>query len=87
MFKHCCILNIVKTLFNEDNIMKNTKNLSQLHKDISGKLLDSIRLLEILETLNDGEPRNNVIIDILNRNINSAFNSISKCRKIISVTD
>ena len=67
--------------------MKRTKNLSQLHKDISGKLLDSIRLLEILNTINDGEPKNDILIQMLNQKISSAFHNISKCRKMISFSD
>ena len=63
------------------------KNRAQIHKDISGKLLDSIRLLEILDTLNDGEAKQAIIIDILNQRISYAFHSILKCRRMISTKD
>lgn len=67
--------------------MKKTKNLSQLYKEISRNLLDSIRIIEILDTLNDGEAKQDILIKTLNKKITSAFNNMSKCRRMTSLED
>jgi len=67
--------------------MKKNKNLSQLHKDISRNLLESLRLIKILDELNDGEAKYSILIDMLQQKISTSFNSISKCQRMISLTD
>ncbi len=68
--------------------MKKFKNLEQRNKFISGKLLDSIHLLEILADLADGRAKEDTILHIVNNNnVRLAFKEIEKCRKMISVSD
>ena len=64
--------------------MKKRKNLSQLQQNISENLLESIRLVEILDELNDGEAKRDILINMLHKKICSAFNNTSKCRRMIA---
>lgn len=67
--------------------MKKQRSISELNKEISGYLLDSINLLEILENITDGEAREDVLIGLIKRKIKSAFFDIEKCRKIVCISD
>lgn len=67
--------------------MEHFENILQLNKDISSKLLDSIYLLEILDDLIDGEPKEGTILSVLKQNIISSFQEISDMRRLISDID
>lgn len=67
--------------------MEGVKNLEQLAKEISDKLLDSINLLDILEDVVDGERKEYFLVSTIQNNINQAFNDIETCRQMISVPD
>lgn len=67
--------------------MTNKKNLNYLNKKVSNRLLDAIRLLEILEKLNDGEAQEDTLIGIIKQKIKTAFNEIQDCRRMISFGD
>lgn len=67
--------------------MKKNKNLNYLNKKISLKLLDAIRLLNILETLNDGDAKEDTLIGIIKNKIETSFHDIQDCRRMISSAD
>ena len=67
--------------------METTKNLAELSKTISGKLLDSLNLLNTLEDITDGEAKQTTLLTIIQNNIKSAFNEIEQCRKMIYISD
>ena len=64
--------------------MKNYKNLNHLNKRVSNRLLDAIRLVEILEKLNEGEAQEAILISILKYKIKTTFKDIEDCRRMIS---
>ena len=64
---------------------KNKRNLEYYTKNISGKILDTLYLAEILEDLIDGEKKSYILIKSIEQNLKAAFNQIEKCRKVISV--
>ena len=67
--------------------MKKNKDLNYLNKKISNRLLESIRLLDILETLIDGKAKEDILISIIKQNIKKSFNDIQDCRRMISFGD
>jgi len=67
--------------------METTKNLAELSKSISGKLLDSLNLLNTLKNITDGEAKQTTLLTIIQNNIKSAFNEIEQCRKMIYISD
>ncbi len=67
--------------------METTKNLAELSKSISGKLLDSLNLLNTLKDITDGEAKQTTLLTIIQNNIKSAFNEIEQCRKMIYISD
>ena len=67
--------------------MKKNKDLNYLNKKISNRLLESIRLLDILETLIDGKAKEDILISIIKQNIKTSFNDIQDCRRMISFGD
>lgn len=67
--------------------MKKSKDLNYLNKKISCRLLESMRLLDILETLNDGEAQEGTLIGIIKNKIEASFNDIQDCRRMISLAD
>lgn len=67
--------------------METTKNLAELSKSISGKLLDSLNLLNTLKDITDGEAKQTTLLTIIQNNIKSAFNEIKQCRKMIYISD
>lgn len=67
--------------------METTKNLAELSKSISGKLLDSLNLLNTLKDITDGEAKQKTLLTIIQNNIKSAFNEIEQCRKMIYISD
>ena len=67
--------------------MKRRKNLAELTRDISGRLLDSMYLAEVLEEQIDGEAKSDIILKILKNNMKSAFYNIEECRKVIAIID
>ena len=66
--------------------MEETKNLAELHKEISEELLDSIRMLDILSDISS-EPKENTLINLVLEKVNSAFDKTSECRKMIFICD
>ena len=67
--------------------MNKNKNLNCLNKKISNRLLESMRLLDILETLIDGKAKEDILINIIKQNIKTSFNYIQECRHMISTGD
>lgn len=67
--------------------METTKNLAELSKSISGKLLDLLNLLNTLKDITDGEAKQTTLLTIIQNNIKSAFNEIEQCRKMIYISD
>ena len=63
------------------------KTLAQRSSEISGKLLDSIYLIEILKELNDGEGKIGTLLETICENINYAFKEIEECRSLISISE
>ena len=66
--------------------MEETKNLAELHKEISIELLDSLRMLDILSDINL-EPKENTLIELVKEKVNSAFHKTCQCRKMIYICD
>jgi len=66
---------------------KGKRNLAEINKDISLRLLDSVCILEILEDMFDGERKESFLIDTAKKNLRKAFEDIEKCRKIISIVN
>lgn len=64
--------------------MKNIKNLC---KNRSGKLLDSLNLLNTLKDITDGEAKETTLLTIIQNNIKSTFDEIEQCRKMIYISD
>jgi hypothetical protein len=64
--------------------MRKLQTIENITEEISGKLLDSIRLLEIFYELNDGEGKTDTLLRIIIAKIKYAFFKIEKCRKFIS---
>lgn len=67
--------------------MEEIKNLEELTKKISGDLLDTINMLDILKEITDGECKKDFLICSIQKNVNNAFNNIEYCRQLISITD
>lgn len=67
--------------------MKNKRTLAERTKLISGKILESLELIEVLYDLSDGDSRIVPIITIVERNLKSAFRNIETSRDMISVPD
>lgn len=66
---------------------KGQRNLAEISRNISGKLLDSVNLLGILEDLLDGEPKESTLIYTIKGYVKESFEDIEKCRRIISIAD
>ena len=64
--------------------MKKYKNLEDRNRIISGKLLESIYLLEILEEACESHAKEGTLVNIAIKNVNIAFKEVEKCRKMIS---
>ena len=67
--------------------MTNKKNLNYLNKKVSSKLLEAIRLLDILEKINEGDAQEDTLIFIIKSKIKTAFKDIEDCRRMISFGD
>jgi len=67
--------------------MENTKNLVELERDISVKLLETISLLEIFEEIIDGENKAGTLLSIIKKNVTNAFKENEECRKKIYISD
>ena len=63
--------------------MENQLTLAEHGKNISGKLLESIYLLEILDEIIDGEAKSGTVLSIIKKNINSTFTEIEDFRRMI----
>ena len=63
--------------------MENQLTLAEHGKNISGKLLESIYLLEILDEIIDGEAKSGTVLSIIKKNICSAFTEIEDIRRMI----
>jgi hypothetical protein len=66
--------------------MEETKNLAELHKEISQELLEPIHMLEILSDMTTSS-KESALLDILTKNITSAFSKVSNCRRMIYICD
>lgn len=64
--------------------MKKIQTMKNITQEVSGKLLESISLLEIIYDLNEGEAKTETILKITINKIKCAFFKIEKCRKFIS---
>lgn len=67
--------------------MENELNLAELGRNISDKLVDSKYLIDILEEIAEGEPKLQILINLLKQNIMSAFKEIEECRQKIYILD
>jgi len=67
--------------------MEQRTNLAELQKDISEKLLSSKRLLDVLEDLIEDNVHGEELLIIVKSNIESAFDEIEECRKMVSILD
>lgn len=68
--------------------MKHRKrNIAQINRDISRNLLDSFRIIEILEDIADGEAKTSILLRIAKSNLEKAFKDIEHCRKLIYIAD
>ena len=67
--------------------METDKNLAELGRDISGKLLTSKILLEILQDMVADDIKIGTLVDIVLNDITEAFNDISTCRRKIFILD
>lgn len=67
--------------------METERNLAELSRDISDKLITSKILLEILEELAMHDAKMGTIISILLGNIISAFRDVEECRHKIFILD
>ena len=67
--------------------MEENKNLEELTRNISDKLLDSMSMLEILRDIIDGKQKEDFLVSSTLKNIEQSFNDIEKCRNLISVPD
>ena len=67
--------------------MSDDKNLENITKNISDKILDSVYSLEILQYIIDGECKEYFLLSIALKNLNEAFNDVESCRKLISVPE
>ena len=63
------------------------KNLKELTKRISGDLLDTINMLDILKEITDGECKEDFLICSIQKNVKNAFKHIEYCRQLISIPD
>jgi len=66
--------------------MEETKNLAELHKEISGDLLDSIQMLEVLSDY-ICDSKEGAVLDIIKIKTKSAFDKVSNCRRMIYICD
>lgn len=71
-------------IYTKGNKMKNIKNLC---KNRSGKLLDSLNLLNTLKDITDGEAKETTLLTIIQNNIKSTFDESEQCRKMIYISD
>ena len=67
--------------------METDKNLAELSRDISDKLINTKILLEILQEMAMNDAQIGTMISVILNNINDAFNNIEKCRHKIFVLD
>ena len=67
--------------------MESELNLAELGRNISDKLVDSKYLIDILEEIAEGEPKLQILINLLKQNIMSAFKEIEECRQKIYILD
>ncbi len=67
--------------------MESELNLAELGRNISDKLVDSKYLIDIMEEIAEGEPKLQILINLLKQNIMSAFKEIEECRQKIYILD
>lgn len=60
------------------------KNLEELTAEASGKLVDSIAIIDILSDMFDGSYKEDTVLIILKNNVESAFRLIEQSRSLIS---
>ena len=67
--------------------MDENRNLAQIQKEISSKILDSIYLTDVLSDLTDGEAKFCTIVNHIKNNLQISFKDIEQCRKMISIPE
>lgn len=65
-------------------IVMEQKNLEELTAEASGKLVDSIAIIDILSDMFDGSYKEDTVLIILKNNVESAFRLIEQSRSLIS---
>ena len=64
----------------------NTKNKTasiKLSRNIAGRLLEALYILDIMEALIEGDGKSEILIKMLRHNIKPAFDEIEECRRRI----
>ena len=67
--------------------MEEQMNLRQMTEEISGKLLDTKYILEILTDMIEVEPRQNILISLARKHVECSFKMVENCRRLISDFD
>ena len=67
--------------------MEEQMNLQKMTEEISNKLLDTKYILDILEVLTDGEPKEYILISQAKSHVKSSFIMLENCRNLIANID
>lgn len=67
--------------------MEQEDSLAVICKKISGRLIESMHLLDILEDISGDLQKAETIISIVQNNIRTSFNDIENCRQKIYICD
>jgi|GEM_PF-4225467 len=60
---------------------KNKPAPVKLSRNIAGRLLEALYILDIMETLAEGDGKSEILIKMLKHNIKPAFDEIEECRR------
>ena len=60
---------------------KNKPAPVKLSRNIAGRLLEALYILEIMEALAEGDGKSEILIKMLRRSIKPAFDEIEECRR------
>lgn len=66
--------------------MAKRRTIEEYAEYSSGKILESIGFVEVIDELVEGDLKISPIISLLDKNLRSAFKSIEKTRRMISVS-
>lgn len=66
---------------------KRQRNLGEISRDISSRLLDTFYILEILDENFDREAKENILIQAAIRKVKKSFEDVERCRKIIAIVE